>query len=123
MRVVPSRAPGVEIAALYMHFLGISKETTPQSRSDPVMLVVACLLLLACLLALRLPGEAAHFVKNGGYLSGQKRASSDERSRIGKLALLSRGRFFFDAEFQVWRGRIPEKSSKSGHFPLGVDCV
>ena len=49
--------------------------------------------------------------------------SSDERSRIGKLALLSRGPFFFDAEFQVWRGRIPEKSSKSGHFPLGVDCL
>ena len=59
-------------------------------------MLVACLLLLACccLLALRLPGEVAHFVKNGGYIPGQKRASSDERSRIGKLALLSRGPFF-----------------------------
>ena len=92
-------------------------------RQIPICLLACLLLLLACLLALRLPGEVAHFVKNGGNPPGQKRASSDERSRIGKLALLSRGRFFLRAEFQVWRGRIPEKSSKSGHFPLGVDCL
>ena len=92
-------------------------------RQIPICLLACLLVVVCCLLALRLPGEVAHFVKNGGYLPRVERASSDVRSRIGKLALLSRGRFFLRAEFQVWRGRIPEKSSKSGHFPLGVDCL
>ena len=90
-------------------------------RQIPICLLACCC--CCCLLALRLPGEVAHFVKNGGNPPGQEWASSDERSRIGKLALLSRAPFFLRAEFQVWRGRIPEKSSKSGHFPLGVDCL
>ena len=33
------------------------------------------------------------------------------------------GGAFFGTEFQVWRGRIPEKSSKNTRFPLGGDCL
>ena len=45
-----------------------------------------------------------------------KRDPRKKRKRVGKIARLSRVRFFFDPIFQVWRGRIPEKTSQNGHF-------
>ena len=111
----------------------ISAGTSPGLRSpNPTSLasLPAICLLVACLLVVVVvacdacpPGEVAHFGKKGGWERGQKWDSSDERSRVGKIAHLSRGPFFFDAEFRVWRGRIPEKWSKNGPFPLGGDCL
>ena len=81
-----------------------------------VVVVVACLR-SACL------GRSHISSKMAATFPDRNGPRPTNADRIGKLAVLSRGRFFFDAEFQVWRGRIPEKSSKSGHFPLGVDCL
>ena len=85
------------------------------------MLCFACCCLRCALLCLLL--LAICYGKNGGRERGQKWDSSDERNRVGKIAHLSPGRFFVSTEFQVWRGRIPEKWSKNGPFPLGGDCL
>ena len=85
--------------------------------------VMLCLLLLCCCCLRSACVEVAHLGKNGGYVRGLKWDTSDERKRIEKIAYFSPGRSVFDAEFQVWRGRIPEKWSKNGPFPLGGDCL
>ena len=85
-------------------------------RRYALLVVVVLLLLAFCLCRGR-----ALWGKNGGYISGPKWGSSDERNRVGKIAHFSPGPFSFSTEFQDWRGRIPEKWSKNGPFPLGGD--
>ena len=83
-----------------------------------------CLLLVACLrhalVATRLRRPICY---NAGSARDrrQNRDSRKKRKRVGKIAQMYRGRFLLKAIFQVWRGQIPEKSSKNSPFPLGVE--
>ena len=91
-------------------------------RQIPLCFACLLLLLLACLRSACLGRShisskmAATFLDRNGPRPTIAVALESSPYCLG-------GRFFLRAELQVWRGRIPEKSSKSGHFPLGVDCL
>ena len=94
-------------------------------RQIPICLLACCLLLVVVVVACL---RSACLGRS--HISSKMDSRSLDRNGprpTNAVALESSpycpGRLFFDAEFQVWRGRIPEKSSKSGHFPLGVDCL
>ena len=76
-------------------------------------------------------GTLLDFVWGDGYEEIVKRMKGDMiPAHNGRVAITleisptSPGWLFFGrAIFQVWRGRIPEKWSKNGPFPLGGDCL
>ena len=81
-----------------------------------VVVVVACfVILLACLFPTSSPRIDKRPKTETGLVQETKARWKDRR--------VISGGFFFDTEFQVWRGRIPEKSSKNTPFPLGGDCL
>ena len=86
----------------------------------------ACLLVACFVLACFGPRPLARFAplppKIGNIWKTETGLVQRTKARWKDRPIVSGG-FFFDAEFQVWRGRIPEKSSKNTPFPLGGDCL
>ena len=89
----------------------------------PVMLACCLLLLVACCCLFLLQRVSNNMARRQKYKSRkiwktemglvqQTQARWKDRPNVP-------GAFFLKAIFQVWRGQIPEKSSKNSPFPLG----
>ena len=84
-----------------------------------MLALLLALLLLASGLARFLASDI--FTQNRQEREDRNGARPRNESALERSPTCLGGLFFFSTEFRVWWGRIPEKGSKNGTFPLGGD--
>ena len=103
--------------------VGAGESHIPASKLRYALLVACCLLVVACLRWLLARAAFGRTFRKKMVATPLDRNGARRTNAIAleRSPTFLRGLFFYSTEFQVWRGRIPEKWSKNGPFPLGGD--